>query len=185
MKHIQPKFLEVFFKEESIDDDCLKAVGYTCKGERKEFKCIDKTLKCNSKRLSILEIPEGIEYVYCMNNFLTTLILPKSLKALYCENNLLNSLNLKGLKELLILSCDTNFLTNLILPKNIIEIYCRNNKLEVLDVSRCKKLEKIIANNNNLDNLNIIKPLRILILYCDREVKGLSNMDLYNKILLL
>ena len=71
------------------NDYSLKAVGYTSKGERKEFDCSDFKLYCSYKDLVSLDIPKGVKVLRCSNNKLTELNVTKGLKTLYCDMSVL------------------------------------------------------------------------------------------------
>lgn len=58
---------------------------------------------CNIHQLFI---PEGIQYLYCHNNYITELILPSTLIYLYCDKNKIKELILT--ENIKYVRCDIN-----------------------------------------------------------------------------
>ena len=104
-------------------DDSLKAVGYTSKGERKEFK-VNRygILFCQYEDLVSIEISEGVEEVWCNNNLLTELNIPEGVNYVWCDNNLLTELVIPSSAENVY--CINNKITELNIPKRVKELYC-------------------------------------------------------------
>ena len=65
----------------------MVAVGYTSKGEIKEFECSNGILFCWNNNLVSLEIPGSVRRLWCSNNLLTKLTLPEGVEKVYCYNN--------------------------------------------------------------------------------------------------
>ena len=68
----------------------MVAVGYTSKGERLEFECVNGNLACSNSDLVSLV---GVKRIYSWNNQLSELFIPESVEYLYCDKEI------KGLEE--------------------------------------------------------------------------------------
>ena len=89
-------------KGEKILEKSIKAIGYTSKGERKEFPVNrNGRIFCYNEDLVSLEIPKGVKDIWCRNNKLTELKLPEGLEYLNCHKNKLTELNIpKGVRKI-------------------------------------------------------------------------------------
>ena len=68
----------------------MVAIGYTSKGEIKEFRCRYGYLYCSNSDLVSLV---GVKRIYSWNNQLSELFIPESVEYLYCDKEI------KGLEE--------------------------------------------------------------------------------------
>ena len=82
----------------------MLAIGYTSKGERLEFNCIDGELSCHDSDLVTLDVPVGVKKIWCWDNLLTELKLPESVKYVSCSDNKLMELTIP--ESVVWISCD-------------------------------------------------------------------------------
>ncbi len=82
--------------DEEIEN--LVAIGYTSDGKHVIFDITHHSeewiiVNAENKKLISIDIPEGVTYVVCDNNFITKLDLPSSVTFLFCDKKV------KGLEK--------------------------------------------------------------------------------------
>jgi hypothetical protein len=129
-----------------------------------------KELYCNNNDLiTIADLPDSLELLYCSDNQLTALpaMLPIKLEQLKCENNKLNALPALP-NSLLILFCSDNLLSDLpALPNNLDNLTCNDNFLMSLPPLP-NKLTSIHVNLNQLTKLPEL-PNTLKKLFCEQN----------------
>ena len=103
----------------------MKTTGVNRRGEVIEFQIKNGVLKCPSKELISINIPEGVREVNCQDNQLVDLIVPESVTILKCSANRLTKLILPQTVESV--KCSWNRLTELNLPENVQHVDGWNN----------------------------------------------------------
>lgn len=92
----------------------LYAVGHTTKGEIINIKIVDKVLECDMYDLVKIEIPHGVEDLWCNDNKLIELYIPYTVKYMYCYNNNFSNIVIedtdKNPSRLIHLECDKRVL---------------------------------------------------------------------------
>ncbi len=137
-----------------------------------------KELYCNNNDLiTITDLPDSLELIYCSDNQLTALpaSLPAKLEQLKCENNKLNALP-ELPNSLLILFCSDNLLSALpALPNNLDNLTCNDNFLFYLPPLP-NQLTSIHANLNQLTKLPEL-PKTMKKLFCEQnELQSLPEL---------
>lgn len=98
---------------------------------------------------SLINIPEGITKLICMDNLLVDIELPVSIVEANISGNGLKHIDFKelvNLKELHI--CRNEFSTLYDLPKGLEILYCKNNKLKSIDLDGVENLKVLHCSNN-------------------------------------
>ena len=95
----------------------MKAIAKNSNGEIREFEIYLNKLDCRNRKLTELNISNGVKVVYCYGNQLKELKLPNGIKKVACSNNQLTELNLpNGVKDVY---CFNNPIKEITLPNSI------------------------------------------------------------------
>lgn len=107
----------------------------------------------NLKLTELPELPNGIKYLDCSNNYLTSLsdTLPISLVYLNCNNNRLTSLPVTLPSRLWFLDCSNNRLRSLpkSLPAHLEDLKCDHNRLIYLPAKLPSRLQVLDCSYND------------------------------------
>ena len=129
-------------------------------------------------KLTSLNVPSSVKYLYAYSNKISNIILPKGIKKVSLNDNELKSIDLPEGVEFVQLS--NNKLTSLVIPSSVKELYAWNNNISNdIIVPNC--IEKLSLTNNKISKIILSESSEYL-----RELNlsgnNISNIDLNNSI---
>ncbi len=76
----------------------------------------------HNARITELELPKNVEYVYCSHNYITELNLPEGVEFVFCFDNNIKKLIIP--KKTIRIECERNQITQLSIPESVIRLDC-------------------------------------------------------------